>query len=193
MYGNRSQSVRTQRPRWFRHLAYGLLLVGTSVLAQGGKPDAEVKFRKGSQLSTHEMIAQSDSYLLKMRGTLDRVSKLAERARKEKDIIKLNCVNDKLIQVKGHLNLAEQARLALSAPGTDEDTRGHQFSKLTITFQKVEVLGQEAEACIGEDIAYVGATRVEVDVDPDITKEDPTSEPRGPLPIERPPLASPYL
>ena len=54
------------------------------------------------------------------------------------------------------------------------------------------MLGQEAEACIGEDVAFVGETQVDVEIDPNITKGDPTEEPPPDLPVVRPPLASPF-
>ena len=180
-------------------LGLAVLLVAGTVLAQPAddpeKPDAEVSFRKGSQLSPEEQLAQANSYLAKMRSTQNEVQKLADKARTDKDIIKLNCVNDKLIQIKGNLNLAERIHdsLRVAAGRRDDGARNHEFAKLTITYQKVVVLGQEAEACIGEDIAFVGATKVEVDVDKDIPDEDPTVEPWPGLPVYRPPMASPFL
>ena len=57
--------------------------------------------------------------------------------------------------------------------------------------QKVTVLGAEAENCIGEDLSFVGATRVDVEVDPNIPQYDPT-QPGSPfIDITRPPEASP--
>ncbi|MDB4968021.1 MAG: hypothetical protein JWN44_3710, partial [Myxococcales bacterium] len=59
--------------------------------------------------------------------------------------------------------------------------------------QKVVTLGTEAEQCIGEDVSYVGATRVDVEIDPSIPPTDPT-EPELPVPVvERPPPASPFV
>ena len=192
--------------RLFKHLTgkvglAALFLVATTVMAQpapgGGedKPDAEVSFRKGSQLTPQEQLAQAEIYISRMKKVQGEVEKLAKKAREDKDIIKLNCVNDKLIQIKGNMNLAEQTRDALktAAATNDDGSRNHEFAKLTITYQKVTVLGQEAEACIGEDIAFVGQTQVDVEVDPDITKEDPTEEPDPPLPVVRPPIASPFI
>jgi hypothetical protein len=187
---------------WTGNIGLGLLFAATTVLAQpapedtaGGKaPESEVSFRKGSQLTPQEQLAQAEMYISKMKGTLDHMGKMAEQARKEKDLIKLNCVNDKVIQVKGHLNLAEQSRDALKVASArnDEGTRNHEFAKLTITYQKVIVLAQEAEACIGEEISYVGATRVMIEVDKDIPSEDPTVTAQPAIPIVRPPLASPF-
>jgi hypothetical protein len=178
-------------------IGLGALLIATSVLAQpsGEAPEAELGFRKGSQLTPQEQLTQSDAYLAKMHSTVQETNKLAEQARKEKDIIKLNCVNDKVTQIKGNVTLGEQTREALQVASSrsDEGARNHEFAKLTITYQKVVVLGQEAEACIGEEISYVGATRVDIDLDRDIPQDDPTVTPPSPLPVVRPPIASPFL
>jgi hypothetical protein len=130
-----------------------------------------------------------------MRTVLQQVEKLAQRARADKDIIKLNCVNDKLVQIKGSLRVAEQVDAAhkLAVSRNDDGARDHEFAKITIAYQKVVVLAQEAEACIGEEIAYVGATRVDVQVDPDIDdRTDPTVEPPQKLPMIRGPVVSPF-
>ena len=168
------------------------MFVAPTVLAQ----DAEVQFHKTSRLSGSEQIAQAQQYLASMNTILGQVNKLADRARQEKDIIKLNCVNDKLVQVKGSINVGEGIYKTLQAANArnDQAERDHEFAKLTITYQKVTVLRQEAEACIGEEIAYVGKTRVDIQVDPDVTRQgDPTVEPPPELPVFRPPVASPFM
>ena len=188
-----------RRPRWSRlpkagtpaGLMLAALLAATTVLAQ----DAELTFRKTSHLSGEEQLTQAQAYLTKMQSLLHQVRRVADRARTERDLIKLNCVNDKLIQIQGHLRVGEQVQNALkmTVARGDEGGRTHEFAKLTIVYQKVTVLAQEAEACIGEEIAYVGRTRVDVQVDPDIDQQhDPTVEPPVALPLIRPPVASPF-
>ena len=57
----------------------------------------------------------------------------------------------------------------------------HEFTRITILYQKVVTLGTEAEQCIGEDVSYVGATRVDVEIDPSIPDDgsDPTRPSRA--------------
>lgn len=199
------QNVRkAQGARWLGRLGLLALFAASTVLAQGAEPAAapvakkpsEVKFKKASQLTAGEQLSQSRVYIAKMRTILIRVQKLAKKARSDKDLIKLNCVNDKLVRIKGNLRLAEhlESNLKTAAARNDAGARNHEFSKLTITYQKVTVLGQEADACIGEEISYVGKAKVTVQVDPDVARQgDPTIEPLPPLPTIRPPLASPFL
>ena len=73
----------------------------------------------------------------------------------------------------------------------DEGSETHEFTRLTIVNQKVTVLGAEAENCIGEDLSFVGATRVDVEVDPNIPQYDPTTPGSPFIDITRPAEASP--
>jgi hypothetical protein len=99
------------QPKWVAFLV--VIFAASSVFAQGddktgddkagskagGKSkkgaDAEVKFRKASQLTAAEQLAQANKYVARMRQTLARIAKLAGQARKDRDLIKLNCVTDK--------------------------------------------------------------------------------------------------
>lgn len=140
------------------------------------------------------MISQSRQYQQSMGQVLQRVQALQETARKQKDIIKLNCVSDKLVQAKVNVSIADQATTALqeNIAKADEGGRTHEFTRLTIINQKVLVLGAEAENCIGEDLTFVGATRIDVDIDPNIPKDDPTQPGLPTIVAERPPAASAF-
>jgi hypothetical protein len=157
----------------------------------GGAVDISVKQRP--TLTPEEMVNQAKDYGRNMTEVLKRVQTLQDQAKREKDIIRLNCVTDKVVQVRVNISIAEQSVAALQEAVTraDEGERTHEFTRLTIVNQKVQVLGAEAENCIGEDLSFVGATRVDVEVDPSIPQYDPTLPPAPGIDIERPGEASP--
>jgi hypothetical protein len=176
------------------------LLVGGSALAQPATPpaappagDVDVSVKQRATLSPQEMLGQGKEYFRVMNETVGHIQTLQETARRQKDIIKLNCVTDKLVQAKVNINIAEQAMTTMqeSIARADEGARTHEFTRLTIVNQKVLVLGTEAENCIGEDLSFVGATRVDVEVDPNIPQTDPTQPPAPGIDVERPGEASP--
>jgi hypothetical protein len=164
-----------------------------SAAAPGGAVDISVKQRP--MLRPEEMVAQAKSYFQSMNEVLKRVQTLVDQSKKGKDIIRLNCVTDKLVQVRVNMNIGEQSMTALQEAVTraDEGERTHEFTRLTIVNQKVQVLGAEAENCIGEDLSFVGATRVDVEIDPNIPTYDPTKPPAPGIDIERPGEASPMM
>lgn len=164
---------------------------------QGKKePDVTIPMEKRVELSPKEMLSRSEGLIEEMKTMLERVLSIQQVARKQKDVIRLNCVNDRLLQVKKLLNIAEAARNDLvEAIASETPTeQHHQFSKVTISHEKVTVLRDEAEACVGEELIFLGPTEVVVDRPPivdDPTRSDPFD--LGDDGIERPGFASPFL
>jgi hypothetical protein len=174
----------------------GLLVGGGYLYAQPTPPDDDaddvtVPMEKKAELSPIEMTTATKEIQGKMETMLQRVLTLRESARKQKDVLKLNCVNEKLLQVKQLLNIADEAEteLATAIAASDNDERYHQFGRINISYEKVASLRDEAEGCIGEDLIYFGETQVDV-VGPHMP-DDPYEDPFGPG-IEYPGYRSPF-
>lgn len=201
--GKRLTSMGATRKRWSVGIALVTVLLAATVAAQtdpttggaGAAPDAVVPLEKGSQLSLAEMTAQANRYLSDMNAVLATIRGLEDKAREEKDIIRANCVRDKLRKVESHIQYAQEAIRAMAdaAKRGDDNARDHEFSKLTLRHQKVTLLRDEAKACLGAEQAYVGPTDVQIKVDDDIAQTDPTqSDPFVVEPGDILPLASEY-
>ncbi len=180
-------------------MAGGSLLFGGSLLAQeGDAPEETASMTASSEkvvsLTPSEMQNQSEKHIKGMQDVLVRVVELQQLARKQKDVIKLNCVNDKLLQVKQLLNIAESGRTNLieSMAQSDDPGSAHQFSQITIAKEKTSGLGDEAEGCIGEELIFLGPT--EVDVDEPVIPDDPTGDGQYDFDaiLEPPGFASPF-
>src|SRR5512136_1986435 len=76
-------------------------------------PGQEPQGVKPTGLSGPEMLDRADRDVVRMKQVLKQVLGRVEEARGEKDIVKLNCVNEKLTQIKGLLKVAEQADVSL--------------------------------------------------------------------------------
>jgi len=159
----------------------------------GGAPgDADISARRRPTLSPQEMLTQAMDYRARMDSTVKQVQSLVETARKEKDVIRLNCVFDKQAQLKANIAVVDRALQDLrDAIGRrDDGETSHQYSKIAIVHSKVQVLSAESQACVGQDLAFVGATQVDVD-DSGVPPGDFTNPPNPDFPVDRPPLASP--
>lgn len=158
------------------------------------EPDVELPLGKQAEISPAEMVQKSEEYLSKVREGLRRVVLLQEVARRQKDVIKLNCVNEKYLALKSLLNIAENAMTNLqeAIARNDDEGRYHEFSRMTIAYQQATVITAEAENCVGEpDIIYLGPTVIDVYA-PDVP-DDPTIDVDPGFPtIEWPPVASPF-
>ena len=108
-----------------------------------------------------------ESMLVDQRSALGRVVTILAEARSSKDIVQLNCVNEKLIQVKGLLKISEQASLEMyeSIANGAQDLVNHEYTKVVVAHQKGQVLKAEAELCVGESSVYAGDTNVNVEID----------------------------
>lgn len=88
------------------------------------------------------------------------IQHLQQVARKEKDIIKLNCVNDKLVQVKPQMNIADKARDELAVLDEPADAKHADrmaiFEAIAEATENVRRLREEADQCIGEPIVKGG-------------------------------------
>jgi hypothetical protein len=138
------------------------------------------------------MMQQVQKYSEKNNEILRRMVHLQEVARRDKDVIKLNCVNDKLAQLKQLMNISDQAQNNLEeaiARGNEED-RYHEFGRITIANQQAVALGSDAENCVGTDLTFLGPTQVTVE-EPELP-DDPTVTGTPEFPVVEPlPVASP--
>lgn len=160
--------------------------------AQPKETDLSIPLRSRAEISVAEMNDQVKKYFEKMDETLKRMLQLQEIARKEKDVIKLNCVSDKLAQLKQLMNIADTANTNLqeAIARKDDDARYHEFGRITIAQQQAQALGSEAENCVGEDLTFVGPTQVTTE-EPDLP-DDPTVVIAPDFPVVEPlPVASP--
>jgi len=116
------------------------------------------------------------------------VQYLQQIARKEKDVIKLNCVNDKLVQIKPQLNLADTAESQLN--GSADASRMAAFDSIAQAAESVRRLREEADQCIGESITQGGSESSNSFTAP-TAPDDPTKGFTD-TPLEPPGYASPF-
>lgn len=140
----------------------------------GGSGEAELPVRRRAQLTPQEQATEAQA--IEERGTQisRRVLAMLDEARRERDIIRVTCLNDKLTQINAHLRTLQQRRENLQeAINTgDESRRNHEFTVITVLGQHFRTLEQEAGACIGQDIFETGTTRIIFEVDPSTPEED---------------------
>lgn len=170
-----------------------VLLVAGLAAAQGASPPS---FQKASEVPTEEKLERSSRAVRAMREVLREVLEKLEEARRTKDVVKLNCVNEKLTQIKGLLRISESADVALQeAVSRQESTASdHEYTKVMIANQKVTQLRAETEECIGQ-LAFRTDENllVEVEEPRDLPGGDPTNPPPPDDITVRPPPASPTL
>ena len=167
---------------------------GTLLHAQTVEVEGEATFSaKRAKISVEDMRGQVTILSAQAADDAQHVEQLRLTARKQKDVIKLNCINDKYLQIKSLLNISDEAasRLDVAILGKDEEGRYHEFTKFTISVEKVKALAGEADACVGEELTYLGDTIVDVDKPEKCRTIRPPRDPFDDV-IEPPAYASPF-
>ena len=152
--------------------------------------DAAVQGTTGVKLTVAEMTTRLAELDRQTEDDLRHVVRLQITARKEKDVIRLNCINDRLLQIKALRNLLQAAiedfHAAVATNLADQQT--HQFTKVTMSAENIRQLREEANGCAGENLQYVGST-LTTWTGPDIP--DDMTDPFG-TEIDEPGYASPF-
>jgi hypothetical protein len=158
---------------------------------EASHPEMEILTDK---VPDNQKSSRSAQQLARMRTILTEVLEHLAEAREERDVVKLNCVNEKLTAIKGLLKISEQADVAMqeALARRNSEIAHHEFEKVAVAGTKCEQLFSESEACVGELAVYSGETEVELEV-----KEEPTVDlsEGGEATVEvitRPAPASPY-
>lgn len=157
---------------------------------------AEVRTQHASSLSGPEQLREADSVLEIVTGMRRRVSDMLDHARLERDIIKVNCLNDKLTQLDVTLRSARehQELLSTAVSISNDGQRNHEFTLLSIFRSHAQDLENEAQLCVGEDPGVLDrSTIVTLGVDPGITERDTTQLTPESLAPERPLVTSPVM
>ena len=151
-----------------------------------GEPAAQVPS------TLEQQTAQADAYAVEMESVRSRVRRELERARRERDVVKTLCLNDKLNQIDVALRSAGERKRAheLAAKRGDRDLASHEFTILTVLHQRVLQLDTEANQCIGKEVSFIGETSVATSLDGDMAPEDPSEYPTGAVLIVPPQCAS---
>lgn len=175
-------------------LSTGVALAQNEGEGDREQPDADVRFRRQANLSGPEQVRRADQYLSQMGHIRVRVQTMLAAARRERDIIKVTCLNDKLTQIDVNTRTARDRLGALrDAVGRNDDSaRNHEFTILTVLKQKIDTLSLEADQCAGIEGDVFGRPQLEVVIDPNITEDDPTEFVQPGFVVNRPPSASGY-
>jgi hypothetical protein len=155
------------------------------------KPVSRVSGGTTGRLSIGDMTIRAAGIESQIKDDYRHVLHQQSVARRAKDVIKLNCINDKLVQLKAQMNIFDGIHSSLtSALAGTNDERYALFGEVTLAGENIKRLRQEADVCAGEPELYKQENRPEWR-GPQIP-DDPTSgDPFG-QGVEPPAYASPF-
>jgi hypothetical protein len=165
-----------------------LLLLTLLHAPQNGREPGKSEVRDADK---PEVAARS---VTKMKETLKKMLAAAKNAKNDRDAVKSNCVNEKLVQIKGLLQVGQgfETQLSEALARQDKEESDRAFEKLSIASRKAGELAAEATTCVGELAVYSGDTVVQIENSGSEEGDDPTAPRFIIQPVPRPPQVSPY-
>lgn len=125
-----------------------------------------------------------------VQGDLAHIISLQAIARKQQDVIKLSCVNDRYMRAKAGANIFDNARIQIT--GVDQDARATAMVNVRGATDTVHQAREEADRC-------VGSTEIQSDSNSSYTHPDVPDDPTvggtnfgGNQVIEPPTYATPF-
>lgn len=173
-----------------------LAAVASMVMFAGaGKVYAQVNDEK--KMSMGEMAKEANKMLSEMRTLKDQAEARLRKARSDKDIERMDAINEALIALKGVLNLAEGYFYDLDDRIKNGDAKGAaaEFRKIKISYSKMQELDSQIRSAGGPSDQGVveGKPVVEWSKDADLPTEDPAEDLQfNEVYLDRPESASPF-
>jgi hypothetical protein len=143
-------------------------------------------------LSPEQMLQLAGRYDTQMRAVVDHGETVRITAYRQRDIIRMTCVDDKLAQLREVIKVYEPRLQSLRQMQSEELVLRQHFLIVQQARKRVEELAAELEACMGEGLDAITAGRIRDQSRPSGTIHDPTRPPAPTHDVERPPEASPY-
>jgi hypothetical protein len=183
--GGSVKSGQWSRPRTAAvRIAAASMLVACGVLAGQALAQEQAGLTVSSELEPPGVLAQPESAdlspdqrLERAKGFVDTIEHAAQSiqrqlqsARKDRDVVRVLCLNDKLNQVDVALRSARDRVAALGAAvdRKDTDRSRHEFTVLEVLNDRVRTLVNESSQCIGEETGFIGEAEVSVSIDPNL-------------------------
>ena len=193
-----------------RHAAYWLAIALTIQVSGLGSAQAENTSTKRvasstneddlsllnedvKSLSSQEKLNRGAKKIQTMRSSLTTITELLQSVRdNERDILKINCINEKHAAIKGFLKVSEQSYIDLKSAVDKGDggAANHHYTLISVAFQKVQSLSEEARLCTGEERRFAG--QPEIEVIPPLYGDDHVDVPEDELIVEDLPALTPY-
>lgn len=169
-------------------LSFGLVSAQDAV-SSVAQPSEEAT--QADTRSPEQLLADAQASLDKMEASADNIARALRSAREEKDVVMTLCLDDKLNQMNVAARSAADRVASIEAAVASGNAKraAHDDAVLGALALRGNELSAEANQCIGEDSGVLGATTLELKVDPAIPKSD-TASPAAPVIVSSPPVAA---
>jgi hypothetical protein len=144
--------------------------VGETNVSADLAPSGALSPDEGAALAPDEQAVRGKELLGGVERSAQSIQRQLQSARKDRDVVRVLCLNDKLNQVDVALRSAQDRVSALNAAAErkDADRSRHEYTVLQVLSERVRVLVSESSQCVGEETGFIGEAEVSVSIDPNL-------------------------
>lgn len=155
-------------------LAYAQTGDGSTGATGSGSEDASTGVTRRADLTAEEQLTEAERVQTNSQALSQRVMSMLDEARREGDVVRVTCLDDKLTQINAHgRTLSDRIDSLQQATTTaDDDRRNHEFTVISVLSQNFTQLERDANECIGQSMFETGTTRVVTTIDPNAPTGD---------------------
>ncbi|MFH1467736.1 MAG: hypothetical protein ABIO70_25340 [Pseudomonadota bacterium] len=126
-----------------------LLLAALPAAAQEG--DVIAQLEQGAQLSPEEMLQYTDTGIAEMNSGVEAVAKMLEAAERDREIVKVQCLSNKLTQLRAFANVGGsiQQHVKDSLAENDPEQSSFHLRQFVVLMARFRELRAQADACVG--------------------------------------------
>ena len=159
-----------------------------SSLPLGASEDAAADMEGAGHPSPQQMAIEGRAHINQMEVERKEVEKTLSKAREERDVVKVLCLEDKLAQMESAQSAAGErwATLTEAVGANDIEYAVHAYTILVILKDWVSQLAEEAKQCIGVEAGFAGDSLIRLETpilpDPEGAIDPAPPDPSVPMP-----------
>ena len=119
--------------------------------------------KKFKNISDKDAIKKADKYVSKMRVILQTAFRSLKKARKEKNLLKINCVNDNVMTIKGYLRRSEDNRTEMESDKKKKILT--LLGKIYSAFGNSKQAAVAIKSCSGDILTVAGDKNINLEID----------------------------
>lgn len=168
------ETARPAYRSWALIIAASLAFPVVAVGQGAPQPGAEEILSQPRELSNRERLTYGNETITEVRRGVERVQREADAAKRDRDILKLNCLNEKLSDLRALLKVAETAyaQMEVDIQKAQDEAADHEFQRIVIVRKRAADLILKAGECTGEGVLLSGDGQTSITVSSDIGNID---------------------
>jgi hypothetical protein len=147
----------------------------------------------GGDISPAEQLARAKAFVAGIEEASRSIQRELQMARRDRDVVRVLCLNDKLNQVDVALGSAQDrfGSLRAAVEQSDGERVRHEFTVLEVLNDRARALSSESSQCMGEETGFVGEAQVSVSIDPNLPNPSTENASAPSTPPPPPDIVSP--